>query len=233
MDVKKLKWCNEVRKWLHPNKQARHRHRRNSRQPNEHWKWPQTGYIMSNIKLDVEVERKTTMTKRPPKVDVTRIGSKKFEFQLELRNRFDTQQELDDINTTSETITYMIQQSASRVAKAINKPHKSRISSPTRALMTRRWQMSGNGDTNQRIEYAEIYKTIKKKAREDIMGTHHLCKEQASSLTNKDGKENVKHHLPGQKNKHLGKKKDQGQRRDWTSQKTEVDLGRARQQDTR
>ena len=38
--------------------------------------------------------------------------------------------------------------------------------------------------------------------------------------------------MPGQKNKHLGKRKDKGHRRDWTSQKTEVDLGRARQQDT-
>ena len=40
------------------------------------------------------------------------------------------------------------------------------------------------------------------------------CKEQASNRTNKDGKEYVKHHIPGQKNKYLGKKKDQGHRRD-------------------
>ena len=55
----------------------------------------------------------------------------------------------------SETIRDMIQQSASRVAKAINKPHKSWISSPTRALMTKRREMAGNGDNKQPIEYAE------------------------------------------------------------------------------
>ena len=71
--------------------------------------------VMSNINLDVEMERNIFLTKS------TQIGSKKFE----------TQQELDDIDTTRETITDMIQQSASRVAKAINKPLKSRISSPT------------------------------------------------------------------------------------------------------
>ena len=60
------------------------------------------------------------------------------------------------------------------------------------------------------------------------MGTHHSIKEHASSRTNKAGKENVKHHIPGQK-----KTRDRGHRRDWTSQKTEVVLGRARQQDTR
>ena len=49
------------------------------------------------------------------------------------------------------------------------------------------------------------------------------CKEQASSRTNEDGKEYVKHHIPGQKNKHLGKRKTkvtdvikQVRRRKWT-----------------
>ena len=35
-----------------------------------------------------------------------------------------------------------------------------------------------------------------------------------SSPTNKNGKEYVKHHIPGQKNKHPGKRKDEGHRRD-------------------
>ena len=111
---------------------------------------------MSNIKLDVEVERKTIITKRQPRVDATQIGSKKIEFQLELRNRFETLLELHDIDTMSETITDMIQQSASRVAKATKKPLKSRISLPTRALMTNRREMAENDDDNQRTEYAEI-----------------------------------------------------------------------------
>ena len=46
------------------------------------------------------------------------------------------------------------------------------------------------------------------------MDTHQPSKEQASSRTNKDGKEYVKHHIPGQKNKDLGKRKDEGHRRD-------------------
>ena len=55
------------------------------------------------------------------------------------------------------------------------------------------------------------------------MGTHHPCKEQASSRTNKDGKEYVKYHTSGQKHKHLGKRKDkvtgvieQVRRQKWT-----------------
>ena len=44
--------------------------------------------VMSNIKLDVEVDRNEFITNRPPRADATRIGSKKIEFKLELRKRF-------------------------------------------------------------------------------------------------------------------------------------------------
>ena len=96
---------------------------------------------------------------RPPRVDATRIGSKKIEFQLELRYRFDALQELDDFDIMSETITDMILKSASRVAKEINgeclsqlrfavdKPHKT-----TRALITKRREMAEYGDNKQRIK---------------------------------------------------------------------------------
>ena len=50
--------------------------------------------VMSNIKLDVEVERGTFMAERPPRVVASQIGSKKIEFQLEVKNRFETLQEL-------------------------------------------------------------------------------------------------------------------------------------------
>ena len=39
--------------------------------------------------------------------------------------------------------------------------------------MTKRREMAGNGDNKQRIEYAEICKTIKKNAREDIRKYNH------------------------------------------------------------
>ena len=57
--------------------------------------------VMSIIKLDVEVERKQIMTKMQPRVYATQIQSKKIEFQLELRNRLETLQDLDDIDTMS------------------------------------------------------------------------------------------------------------------------------------
>ena len=63
---------------------------------------------MININLDVEVKMKILLTKRPPRIDAIRIGSKQIKSQLQLRNRYETLQELDDIDTMSETITFMI-----------------------------------------------------------------------------------------------------------------------------
>ena len=63
-------------------------------------------------------------------------------------------------------------------------------------------------------------RTFSNDIRRGNMDTRHPCKEQASSRKNKDGKEYVKHHMPGQKNNRLGKRKDQGhrqvRRRKWT-----------------
>ena len=43
---------------------------------------------MGNIKLDVVAEEKK-ITKRPPRVYATHIGSKKIDFQQEFENRFE------------------------------------------------------------------------------------------------------------------------------------------------
>ena len=83
------------------------------------------------------------MNKTPPIVDAAEIALKKVEFQVELRNRFETQQIPDDIDIISEIIIDMTKQSASRVVKTNNKPLKTRISSPTRAFMTKRRENGG------------------------------------------------------------------------------------------
>ena len=85
--------------------------------------------VLSNIKLDVEVEKDKMMTKS--RCHANRIKEDRILTRIE--NRFETLQELDDTNTISETITDTIQQSASIIARAVKVPLKSRISSPTQA----------------------------------------------------------------------------------------------------
>ncbi|KAK2183656.1 hypothetical protein NP493_301g03000 [Ridgeia piscesae] len=60
----------------------------------------------------------------------------------------------------------------------------------------------------------QLMPTSSKSIRRGNMVTPHPSKEQASSRTNKDGKEYVKHHIPEQNNKHLVKRKYNGHRRD-------------------
>ena len=61
-----------------------------------------------------------------------------------------------------------IQQSAMSVAKQTKKQKKPKIPLPTRALMKKRREIIENKTPRDHIEYVEICKTIKKKAREDI-----------------------------------------------------------------
>ena len=74
------------------------------------------------------------------------------------------------MDSLNKNMTEMIQQSAISilVAKQTNKQKKSKISSPTRALMKKRREMIENKTPRDHIEYVEICKTIKKKPREDI-----------------------------------------------------------------
>ena len=96
------------------------------------------------------------------------IGTKKNTFQLELKNRFTALEEHDDMDSQNKNMTEMIQQSALSIAKQTKKQKTPKISSPTRALMTKRRENIENHTTRDHIEYLEICKTIKKKAKEDI-----------------------------------------------------------------
>ena len=64
-------------------------------------------------------------------------------------------------------MTEMIQQSALSIAKQTKKQKNPKIS-PTRALVKKRREIIVNETPRDHIEYVEICKTIKKKAKEDI-----------------------------------------------------------------
>ena len=77
------------------------------------------------------------------------IGTKKNTFQLELKNRLTALEEHDDMDNLNKNMTEMIQQSA----KQTKKQKKSKISSPTRALMKNRREMIENKTLRDHIEY--------------------------------------------------------------------------------
>ena len=72
------------------------------------------------------------------------------------------------MDSLNKNMTEMSQQSALSIAKQTKKQKTPKISSPTRALMKKRRQMIENKTPRDHIEYVEICKTIKKKAKEDI-----------------------------------------------------------------
>ena len=59
-----------------------------------------------------------------PKQDTQMIGTKKNTFQFELKNRFTSLEERDDIASLNKNVTEMIQQSAMCIAKQTKKQKK-------------------------------------------------------------------------------------------------------------
>ena len=114
------------------------------------------------------------------------------------------------MDSLNKNMTDMIQQSALSIAKQTKKQKTPKISSSTRALMKKRREMIENNTPRDHIEYVEICKTIKKKAKEDIRmrnldgtretieaskslkkvrRTHSLGKKRMITLLDKQGKE--------------------------------------------
>ena len=122
--------------------------------------------VMGSIMLNTRVERRKLLNKNTrTRVDTQSIGTKKNTFQLELKNRFTALEEHDD--SLNKNMTEMIQQSALSIAKQTKKQKNPKISSPTRALMKKRREMTENTTPRDHIKYVEICKTTKKKAKED------------------------------------------------------------------
>ena len=167
--------------------------------------------VMGSITLNTRAERRKLLNKNTrTRVDTQIIGTKKNTFKLELKNRFTALEEHDDVDSLNKNMTEMIQQSALSIEKQTKIQKNPKISSPTRALMKKRREMIENKTPRDHIEYAEIRKTIKKKAKEDIRKhnldeiretieasksmkkvrrTHSLGKNWMTTLLDKQGKE--------------------------------------------
>ena len=130
-------------------------------------------YVMKILyhSLILSLLNKNTRTR----VETQMIGTKKNTFQIELKNRFTALEEHDEMDSLNKNMTEMIQQSALSIAKQTKKQKNPKISSPTRALMKKRREMIENETPRDHLEYVEICKTIKKKAKEDIR-KHNLDK---------------------------------------------------------
>ena len=94
--------------------------------------------VMGSITLNTRAERRKLLNKNTrTSVDTQMIGTKKNTFQLELtkKNRFTALEDHDDMDNLNKNMIEMIQQSAMSIAKQTKKQKKSKISSPTRALV--------------------------------------------------------------------------------------------------
>ncbi|XP_013384095.1 craniofacial development protein 2-like [Lingula anatina] len=130
--------------------------------------------VMGVIRINVRKDRQKCLSNPSKRPSIEQLVIKKDEFQILLTNRFSAL-ELegeDGVDEMNDRITTTIPECASEVPPA-SKMKDSKLSTEMRILMKKRWMMkkmevNNNRDIRNNIGYAELDKTIKKKAREDI-----------------------------------------------------------------
>ena len=76
---------------------------------------------------------------------------------------FSNLEEHDDMDSLNKNMTKMVQQSAMSIAKKNKKQKTPKISSPTRALLSKRRETIENETSKDYIQYVEICKPYKRK----------------------------------------------------------------------
>ncbi|XP_072016969.1 uncharacterized protein [Amphiura filiformis] len=126
--------------------------------------------LLCKMKIDTRLERQKLLRPKHRKADLENLKTKKEEFQLELKNRFQALQEKEDtdLDNWNDQLLDIIEESALQVAGKARKEKESKISDSTKQLLEKRRYMKRDGIGIQNIEYSETCKTIRKKMREDI-----------------------------------------------------------------
>ena len=127
------------------------------------------------------------------------MGMKKNTFQRELKNRFTALEEHDDMDSPNKNMTETIQQSVISIAKQTEKQKKPKLSIAYNST-------NGEAQRNYRghIEYVEICKTIKKKARKDTR-KHNLDEIRETIAASKSFKKVRRTHSLGKNRRIMGK----------------------------
>lgn len=123
--------------------------------------------VRSTIRLDTNLERSKMIKKSLAKVDLAKLTTKKAEFQIELRNKFEGL-EIEDIDEGTTKVTEVLHGCALSVAGKAVKQKDQKLKKTTKKLLEKRRNMVNNGQAKDNIEYAELCKTIRKSVREDI-----------------------------------------------------------------
>ena len=133
--------------------------------------------VRSTICINTKHERAKLIKKRPI-VNTANLKYKSEDYCIQLSNRFaplaeEMTQEIDnDINTVNDRLVSVLTETAKEIAGTTRKPKVDKLSASTHQLLERRRQLKRDGTSNQRIEYSELCKLIRRKMKEDINNYH-------------------------------------------------------------
>jgi len=126
--------------------------------------------VRCRISFNTRLERFKLVRSKRQRINVEALRINKQEFQIELRNRFETLQIEDcEVKTHSEKIMDTLFKVSKKIIGDINRPWKqSKLSEETKALLKKRREMKRELQNHGIIEYTELCKTIRKRMREEL-----------------------------------------------------------------
>ena len=123
--------------------------------------------VRSKIKFDLKIERKKLI--RKPLPNLANLKNKATEFSLNIQNRYSVlnSEENLDIDHINDQFTNIMKEAALEVGGKSERQKSDKLSVETRQLMKRRRNMRTTS-IRDKIELAELTKTINKKKKEDV-----------------------------------------------------------------
>jgi endonuclease/exonuclease/phosphatase family metal-dependent hydrolase len=126
--------------------------------------------VRCRILFNTRLERIKLVRSKRQRINIEALRINKQEYEIELKNRFETL-ELEDceVNTHNKIIMDILFNVSKKITGDISRPEKpSKLSEETKALLRKRREMKKEMQNHGIVEYTKLCKTIRKKMREEL-----------------------------------------------------------------
>ena len=126
--------------------------------------------VRSKVDMKLKFERQKMTRPRTANINVRALMQKEEEFQLMLQDRFEMLQVDEEVDAMAHSLTETIKECALETAGKSRRRKEEKLKPETKELLKERRNLASKLDLNaqEKIQYAETCKTIRKKMREDL-----------------------------------------------------------------
>lgn len=123
--------------------------------------------LRTTIRVNTKLERNRMVRPTTPRVNIQCLLQGRDKFQLELQNRFEMLDIVDDVEQNANNFMTVVNKCALETAGRAKSKKKEKLNPPTKVLLRKRREMISEGRARDNIKYVETCKTIREKMRDE------------------------------------------------------------------